>query len=225
MGDADAETERAKAIAEGKAAEALVRGQDGGKAGSEARHRSSQLPGEIRSGEMAIISAGVIMNVIFAVIMAALAFKLGVKSPPAVVGIAAPGSPAWLAGLQPGDKIVQFGRNGIKSENLSFRDITKQVAFNRAKSELQVLVQHPDGREDWHSLAPAPNPKKPHGAKCSAFWAPAPDGFRRARLSAVARHRRSRRFKPTMRCWPSMAKNSSPIPPCRACWLAILRGR
>jgi regulator of sigma E protease len=57
---------------------------------------------------MAIISAGVIMNVIFAFIFAAIAFGLGVPYNPSVVTRTAPGSPAWQADLRPGDEIVQI---------------------------------------------------------------------------------------------------------------------
>jgi regulator of sigma E protease len=58
---------------------------------------------------MAIISAGVIMNVIFAFIFATIAYGMGVKYLPCIVSETIPGSPAWQAGLQPGDEIVRLG--------------------------------------------------------------------------------------------------------------------
>ncbi len=58
---------------------------------------------------MAIISAGVIMNVIFAFIFATVAYGIGVKYLPCIVTGTMPGSPAWRAGLQPGDEIVRLG--------------------------------------------------------------------------------------------------------------------
>jgi len=58
---------------------------------------------------MAIISAGVVMNMIFAFIFAVVAFGLGVKYTPCVVSQTTPGAPAWEAGLMPGDEIVQIG--------------------------------------------------------------------------------------------------------------------
>ncbi len=58
---------------------------------------------------MAIISAGVVMNIIFAFIFAAIAYGMGVPYIPAVVSETAPGSPAWHAGIQTGDEIVQLG--------------------------------------------------------------------------------------------------------------------
>jgi regulator of sigma E protease len=58
---------------------------------------------------MAIISAGVIMNVIFAFIFATVAYKIGVPYNPSIASGTAPGSPAWRAGMQPGDEILQVG--------------------------------------------------------------------------------------------------------------------
>src|SRR3954470_8119636 len=58
---------------------------------------------------MAIISAGVVMNVLFALIFAAAAHGLGASSLPSVVSETVPGSPAWQAGIEPGDEIVQIG--------------------------------------------------------------------------------------------------------------------
>ena len=46
---------------------------------------------------MAIISAGVIMNVIFAFIFAVIAYGMGVPYVPAIVSETVPGSPAWQA--------------------------------------------------------------------------------------------------------------------------------
>ena len=44
---------------------------------------------------MVIISAGVIMNIIFGILMAAVAFYLGVPYNPSVAGRVPPGDPAW----------------------------------------------------------------------------------------------------------------------------------
>jgi regulator of sigma E protease len=56
---------------------------------------------------MAIISAGVVMNVIFAFIFATIAYKIGVPYLPSIISQTAPGSPAWQADIRPGDEIVQ----------------------------------------------------------------------------------------------------------------------
>lgn len=58
---------------------------------------------------MAIISAGVIMNVIFAVLMAAGAFSLGVKELTCEVSSVRPGGAAWRVGWRSGDEITAIG--------------------------------------------------------------------------------------------------------------------
>ncbi len=57
---------------------------------------------------MAIISAGVVMNVIFAFIFALIAFRIGVPSMPCVVSGTDPGAPAWEAGLRADDLITRI---------------------------------------------------------------------------------------------------------------------
>src|SRR5689334_18012670 len=70
---------------------------------------------------MAIISAGVIMNLIFGCAMGAIAYAMGVEESPSVIGGTLPGELAWQADLRPGDKVVQIGDN--KSESpLLFKD-------------------------------------------------------------------------------------------------------
>ena len=69
---------------------------------------------------MAIISAGVIMNLIFAFVVAVIAFEIGVEQLPCEVGGVIPGEAAWKADIRVGDrsemvageKIHQFPRLG-----------------------------------------------------------------------------------------------------------------
>lgn len=55
---------------------------------------------------MAIISAGVFMNVVFAIVCATGAILIGTPETSARLGYVAPGSPAWKSGMQAGDEIV-----------------------------------------------------------------------------------------------------------------------
>jgi len=87
---------------------------------------------------MAIISAGVIMNLIFAFVVAVIAYSRGVYETPCVVGSVLPGEPAWRAGLQPGDDIVQI-RDVMKPR---FRDLQKGVILgNRLEDGVQFIVR------------------------------------------------------------------------------------
>ena len=66
---------------------------------------------------MVIISAGVVMNVILAFALYILLFMIGFNAPPAIVGNVIPGSPAHVAGLKVGDRIVRI--NGHKQEDFT----------------------------------------------------------------------------------------------------------
>ena len=73
---------------------------------------------------MAIISAGVIMNIIFAFVVSTYCYGvLGVEQVACEVGHVMAGEAAWRAGLQTGDKIVQIG----DQKNPLFRDLQRGV--------------------------------------------------------------------------------------------------
>ncbi len=86
---------------------------------------------------MAIISAGVIMNVIFAFIFATVAYKIGVPYNPSLVSRTAPGSPAWRAALRPGDEVVLMG--DIASP--SFDELRTNVSLGDLKNGLPFVIQ------------------------------------------------------------------------------------
>ncbi len=89
---------------------------------------------------MAIISAGVIMNVIFAFIFAAIAFGVGVPYVPCVVSQTAPGSPAWQAGIRSGDEIVRLG----ETENPSFTELLHGVTLGDLKDGISFTIRRAD---------------------------------------------------------------------------------
>ena len=94
---------------------------------------------------MAIISAGVIMNLIFAFICAVAAFYMGVTQTACVVGQVQPGGPAWKADFQPGDKIVSIaGKRAY-----SFRDLLFGVTLGNNDEGISMIVQRPgqDGKK------------------------------------------------------------------------------
>lgn len=112
---------------------------------------------------MAIISAGVTMNAITAVLFAALAFKMGVSFMPAQVGAPVPGDPAWVAGIQPGDQILQIGKSGEPSEYLRFgQDLREKTFLNGFEDPLHLLVRSVGETEShWVEIQPRErkNPK------------------------------------------------------------------
>ncbi len=72
---------------------------------------------------MIIISAGVVMNVIFAVFLAAAAFLYGVPYSPTIIGGTQMGSPSWQVGLQPGDYVLQMAKMSKDDPYLRFEDM------------------------------------------------------------------------------------------------------
>jgi len=90
---------------------------------------------------MAVISAGVIFNVISAAIIFMVVFLVGIELTPPVVGTVVPRSPAAEAGLQPGDEFVTI--NG-KSKALDFSDITIAAALSGSNEKVPVTIRRAD---------------------------------------------------------------------------------
>ncbi len=94
---------------------------------------------------MAIISAGVIMNLIFACVCAAIAFGLGVKQAEPVIGGVLPGKGAWTGDaekgpIQVGDRYLEIG--GKKCNK--FRDVREGIAFgDNVDQGIEMLLQRP----------------------------------------------------------------------------------
>ncbi len=100
---------------------------------------------------MAIISAGVIMNVIFAVIFATIAFGLGVPIVPSIVAHVSPGSAAYQADIRPGDEVVAIG----EKENPSFSDLMQNVTLGDLENGIDFKVKRAaTGEVDEINLKP-----------------------------------------------------------------------
>lgn len=94
---------------------------------------------------MAIISAGVIMNLIFAFLCAMVAYGIGVDYTPSVVGAVLPGQPAWRADLRPGDEVLQIGN--IETPRFK-QDLRAEVAFG-AQDGVKLIVARPGVAEPF----------------------------------------------------------------------------
>ncbi len=100
------------------------------------------FPAKSVGARMVIISAGVVMNLIFGVLMAAWAFHSGVEYDPAIIGEVIPGDPAWKNGLAAGDKVNQVDQ--VKEQELSFRDMFMTVLFHGLrdpKKEVELGIE------------------------------------------------------------------------------------
>ncbi len=94
---------------------------------------------------MAILAAGVICNVISAMLIFMIVFLIGIELPPAVVGAVVPNSPAALAGLKAGDEVIEIAG---KSENLDFSNIQIAAALSDVNEPVKMTIRHEDDTEE-----------------------------------------------------------------------------
>ncbi len=97
---------------------------------------------------MAIISAGVIMNVVTGFMIFMLCYRMGVEKTSPLVGSVVTGFPAWSAGVRAGDRLTAI--NG--SEIRSFSDIFNSVKLSMGSLRIQGV--HEDGTEFDETIAP-----------------------------------------------------------------------
>ncbi len=97
---------------------------------------------------MAIISAGVTMNIVTGLAFFAIAFRLGVDVSPAIVGFAQVGRPAWQAGVEQGDRITAINDRPVDS----FGDIMRGVALSTGPVAIDAV--HPNGDTYEVSIVP-----------------------------------------------------------------------
>ncbi len=104
---------------------------------------------------MLIISAGVIMNVLFgAVCFVVVYYFHGMPQEPAVVWNVEPGSPAWKASVRPGWKITRLDGK----ENPWFNDLRRAVALSREGQQIpfsfEALPGFPEAPSEPIDLEP-----------------------------------------------------------------------
>lgn len=92
---------------------------------------------------MAIISAGVVMNVLFAYVAAVLALGAGVKDRPCGVGSVVPGNAAWQSNIRPGDRIVEIA--GKKVDR--FHHLQAGISLGDLSQGVELVVERPGQTE------------------------------------------------------------------------------
>lgn len=88
---------------------------------------------------MAIISAGVIMNLVFAVVTAVAAYGIGVAWVQPEIGDTFPGEAAWRAGLRVGDRIERIKDRPIER----FADLQKAISVGDIEGGVPIVVSRP----------------------------------------------------------------------------------
>ncbi len=92
---------------------------------------------------MAIISAGVVMNLIFAFLMAMVAYKMGVKQIVCGVGGIVPGKAAWMVNMKVGDRIIEIGGRKVQR----FRDLREAVSLGDIDNGIPIVVSRPGAQQ------------------------------------------------------------------------------
>jgi len=106
----------------------------------------------------AVLAAGVVFNVISAVIIFMIVFLIGINLTPAVVGGVVPDSPAARAGLKAGDEIIEVAG---KSDDLDFSNIGIAAALSGRDEKIPLRVRHADGSEEDLALVAEQLPGEP----------------------------------------------------------------
>jgi regulator of sigma E protease len=93
---------------------------------------------------MLIISAGVIMNLIFSVIFAMIAFRIGVNFEPTQVGATIPGSPAWQHSLE-GSSILGINdqRTDDPDRYFTFNHLREVILMDSHDGPIRLDLQRP----------------------------------------------------------------------------------
>jgi regulator of sigma E protease len=101
------------------------------------------FPNKSVGARMAIISAGVIMNLIFGMFCFAYYFGQEHEEQAAVIGAVVGGSPAYTAGVRAGDAIVAIDDR----VNPSFMGVKRRVALSGSGQKVRLQIKRP-GRDD-----------------------------------------------------------------------------
>jgi regulator of sigma E protease len=88
-----------------------------------------------------VLIAGVTMNVILAMVLFTIAYGLGEPTFPATIGKVVPGSPAYAAGLQPGDSIVSVNGHPVQLFTDVQNIVNKDIAANSQQATVPVELE------------------------------------------------------------------------------------
>ena len=146
---------------------------------------------------MAIISAGVVMNVLFGLVMFIIAFNIGVHQTAPVVGVLEAGGPAWQEGVRPGDRFLEV--DSVKHPN--FEDLHSRRHALRSPDEQIPFEFEAPGRGPRTVYI---EPRKTKGEKRPIIGLnppmelklPAQRDVEQASRPGAARQRRRRRPRP-----------------------------
>lgn len=89
---------------------------------------------------MAVVSAGVVMNIIFACLLFMIVFLIGMKSEAPRIAYIEPDSPAEQSGLLPGDKVLEINGERIRD----FKEITSAILLAAPHEPITFTIERND---------------------------------------------------------------------------------
>lgn len=104
---------------------------------------------------MLIMSAGVIVNMVFAVIFASIAFLFGVSYRPALVGDTVAGSPAWENNLS-GTQILEINGSNTQDRYFPFDEVSHTIMVSGGKQPIQLEIKRPESSAQTERLSIQP---------------------------------------------------------------------
>ena len=106
---------------------------------SDRKPAPDELPGKSVGARALVFVAGSVMNIVSAFFLFMLVFTMGVPFPEAEVGLVEPGSPAWEAGLKPGDKILSMHGEPVTD----FHEVRLAVALGSTSESIDLEIARP----------------------------------------------------------------------------------
>ncbi len=130
-------------------------------AGEEDPKVAGSLASKSIATRLLVLSAGSIMNLLLPVVFFAIAFMIPAQNlvGNVIVTDVLPGSPAAVAGIQPGDTILSI--DGRRLDNAA--DVSRDIQLNLG-NHTDFLLQHSNGTEETVNLVPRWRPPKGEGA-------------------------------------------------------------
>jgi len=114
----------------------------------DAKPAPDELPAKSVGARALVFAAGSVMNIVSAFFLFMIVFTMGVPFPEAEIGLVEPGTPAWEAGLKPGDRIVS-----IQGEpTTDFQEVRLAVALGSTSESLDLEVSRPEKSGEMETL-------------------------------------------------------------------------
>lgn len=118
-----------------------MQNEDGVPGDAAASDDPRSFPNKSVGARIAIMSAGVVMNVIFGLLCFIGLYGSGMMTQsPTILGLVAPGSPSYEAGLREGDRVVAVG--GIDSD-LDFDRMRMRIMLSGPGETVELKVERP----------------------------------------------------------------------------------